>query len=113
MAAGDGCGFFGITGKKLEEGFETLRIKREIWWKLPQDGAQLFAESHYARSEKIRESRFDIFKPKYVRDVARVFDGEDEIGWSFGYPALETRGSSERVEGAVDFDRAEIVGGEG
>lgn len=105
---GDSCCFFGVAREKLEEGFNAGRIEPEIGRKLPENGPEFLAEPKNAGCEEVGESGLDIFQLQHVRYIAGAFYREDEIGWSFGDPALEAGGNLKRVKRTVNFDRTEI-----
>src|SRR5688572_27239467 len=49
--------------EKVEEGFEPLRVVRQVGWKLPKEWAEFFAKMQYSGSEEICERCIDILQP--------------------------------------------------
>src|SRR5882757_8876303 len=107
---GDGGGSFRILREQFQEGFDALGIKAEVRRKLPQNRSKLAAEAEYSRRQEIGERDLHLIQPQHVGDVARPFDGEDEVIGSFRGPAFEVRRSLQGIESAVDFDRAKGFG---
>ena len=63
--------------------------------------------------EEIGQRRLRLLELEHVREVARAFDGEEEVVGRVGAPLLEAARARQAVEGAVDLDGGEVRRHEG
>ncbi len=106
-ALGEPGGVGGGAGEEVEEVSEAVGVEAHLRGELPEDGAEFGAEG-----EEVREGLVDAAQLLHVGDEAGALDGEEEVFGSLAGPALEAGVVLEGVEGAVDLDGVEGVGGE-
>ena len=111
-ALGEPGGGGGGAGEEVEEVSEAVGVEAHLRGELPEDGAEFGAEGEEAAGEEVREGLVDAAQFLHVGDEAGALDGEKEVFGSLAGPALEAGVVLEGVEGAVDLDGVEGVGGE-
>src|SRR5947207_14846680 len=89
---------FGVSRQQRKEVAETFSIKSEVWRQLPQNRAQLFAQSENAGGEKVRQRRLCVAQLFHLSDKSRSFNAKYETARRLRIPPPVTRGQLQRIK---------------
>ena len=101
------------AGQELKEIFEQGSVEGEVRGKLPEDGAEFWSEEQQPGGEEVCERLFDVAQTEHVSDIARALYAEEEVRRGELAPAEKAEGPLQAVEGAVDLNGGEALGGVG
>ncbi|MNO86618.1 hypothetical protein D3C76_780230 [compost metagenome] len=101
----------GMPGQQAEEAFQQFLVIAQAGRKLPEKGAELFPQLQRPRGEEVRKAFLGVAQAPDMGDEARPLHAEAEIRRRLRMPAAVALGSLQAVEGAVQLDAVEYVGG--
>src|SRR6202790_28039 len=110
MAACDRRSLLRVARKQCEKVFQLVCIKTEVRRQLPEKRAKLVAQPKNAGGKEIGQRSLGIFQSLHVCDGPRALYREHEVLGRGRGPGREVFWSLQRIECAVDFDRAKSVG---
>jgi hypothetical protein len=103
-----------LGGGAREDGekiFEHLLVEARHRRKLPQDGAQLWAQLEKSRGQEVGQRRFDAAQLEHVRDVTAALDRKHESLRRMFRPLSVAGRPLQRIERAIELDRGENARG--